>query len=104
MYPGGQTEQADEMIQQEFMSSLEDEMKALFPQIKTFDAEVMINNRGDVLLVEDWTSKSAKAYKVVGDMRQDLLDYVNQIIEVDVVFLEKKAWSGYVVVVSIRPL
>lgn len=103
MFAGGQEEQSDTLIQQEPSSPMKSEMNTPVPEIMTFTAEVRISNEGDVLLAEDWTSRSIKTYEVIGDLRRVLLDYEGQIIEADVIFLEKKTWSGSVVVVAIRP-
>ena len=66
-------------------------------------AKVEINGVGNIILVENWESKSRKSYEVVGDMATILQDFIGKLIVADVIFLEKKMWSGSLVVVEYEP-
>ncbi len=69
--------------------------------IERITAQVDITNDGGAFLVTDWTSKSKKSYEIIGDMAHILLNFKDEIIDAEVIFIEKKQWSGSLVVVSI---
>ncbi len=69
--------------------------------IEKITAQVEIANDGGAMLVTDWNSKSKKSYQVIGDMEHVLLNFRDEIIDAEIVFIEKRQWSGTVVVVSI---
>ena len=68
--------------------------------IEQLTGKVEITGSGDTILVENWTSKSRKSYQVVGDMANILRGFEGKIVKADVIFLEKRTWSGAVVLVS----
>ena len=70
--------------------------------IASIVARVEVTSLDTVVLVVDWDSKSRKTYAVVGDMGDVLRNMVDEIIEAEVIFLEKSGWTGSLVVVSIR--
>ncbi len=81
---------------------LPQEVGAADVAIETIVARVEVTSPGNVVLVADWDSKSRKTYAVAGDMGEVLRNMVDEIIEAEVIFLEKSGWSGSLVVVSIR--
>ncbi len=68
--------------------------------VETITAKVEILPSGETSLVENWDSKSRKTYSVVGDLAVILQKFNDRIITADVVFLEKKTWSGSLVIVT----
>ena len=72
------------------------------PSVVSLRALVEITAAGGVFLVEDWDSKSKKSYQVVGDMANFLLNFRGEVVDTDVIFLERTTWSGSVVIVNLR--
>ncbi|MGD1832190.1 MAG: hypothetical protein ACPKOP_02490 [Sphaerochaetaceae bacterium] len=71
--------------------------------VDTVRLTALIETAGDgsVMLVENWNSKSRKSYEIVGDMANTLRSFSGKRVEAEVIFLEKKTWSGSVVVVKV---
>ncbi len=72
--------------------------------IMKITAKVVVGPQGDIMLAEDWNSKSKKSYKVVGAMTTILEGFRDQIIAAEVIFLEKSTWSGSLVLVEFEVL
>ena len=77
------------------------EISAL-PSVVSLRALVEITADGGVYLVDDWDSKSKKSYQVVGDMANVLINFRGEVVDTDVIFLERTTWSGSVVIVNLR--